>query len=224
MNVIGYTRRSREQDNGTLGLDDQEEKIRAWATYRDRPLTEVIREDDVSGALRPTDRPLLGPILRSLGKGDALVVARLDRLSRSVYDFANLLRVAKSSGWSLVCLDPEFDLTTAAGRLVANVFASFAEFQKDQLVEQLQGARRAKSRKGGYIGGQTVPFGHRVEGGRVVRDPEQQEMVARVVTLRREGRTWKQVGQAVGMHPNTVKKVYYRETGEPPSRVHRAAD
>ena len=219
--VIGYARRSRQRDNGALSLDDQESSIRAWARYRERELSAVLREDDVSGALPPADRPRLGPALRALGPGDVLVVAKLDRLSRSMFDFAELLRQARSAGWSLVCLDPEFDLTTAAGRMVAHVFGAFAEFERDQLVERLHGARRAKAEQGGYVGGPTVPFGRRVEGGRVVEDPDEQRVVARLVAARRRGRTWEQVGEEVGLHPNTARKAYYRETGEPRGRVHR---
>jgi putative DNA-invertase from lambdoid prophage Rac len=219
--TVGYVRRSRERGNGAFSLEDQEGRIQAWADYRDRAIERIIREDDVSGALAPGDRPELGPALESLGEGDTLVVARLDRLSRSVWDFVNLLRRSRSEGWVLVCLEPEFDLATASGRLVANVFASFAEFQKDQIVEQLHGARRRKAAQGGYIGGRTVPFGYRVEDGTFVEEPGEQEVIRQIMSLRREGRTWKQVGAALDMHPNTVKKVYYRETGEPHSRVHK---
>jgi DNA invertase Pin-like site-specific DNA recombinase len=223
MTAIGYARRSVERGNGTFSLDDQESRIRAWAEYKGVKLDRVIREDDVSGATPPIKRPQLGPALRSLESGDTLVIPRLDRLSRSVWEFANALRIAQSQGWALVCLDPEFDLTTASGRLVANVFASFAEFQKDQLVEQLQGGRREKAEGGGYIGGKTVPFGYRVgEDGSFIKDASEQKTIRRIIKLRRGDRTWKQVGEQVGMHPNTVKKIYYRETGEEPSRVHAA--
>ena len=91
--------------------------------------------------------------LRTYCSGDVLVVAKLDRLSRSVFDFTRLMRAANEDGWALVCLDPEFDLTTAAGRMVSHVFAAFAEFERAQLIERLQGAKRAKARRGGYVGG-----------------------------------------------------------------------
>jgi putative DNA-invertase from lambdoid prophage Rac len=98
--TIGYTRRSRERENGAFSLDDQEARIRAWAEYRGHRLGQVIREDDVSGALPPAERPELGPVMDSLGPGDVLVVAKLDRLSRSVFDrrAADTGRAARASG------------------------------------------------------------------------------------------------------------------------------
>jgi DNA invertase Pin-like site-specific DNA recombinase len=152
--VIGYARRSRERENGAFSLDDQEHRIRAWAQYKGHDLEDVLREDDTSGALvAPDDRPKLGPVLAGLGRGDVLVVAKFDRLSRSLFDFADLLERCRREGWSLVCLDPELDLTTASGRAMAGMLAVFAQYEKEQLIERLQGAKRAKGRAGGYVGG-----------------------------------------------------------------------
>jgi hypothetical protein len=70
--------------------------------------------------------------------------------------------------------------------------------------------------------GGPVRFGYRVEGKQYVEDPAEQQTVREIVRLR-DGpprRTWKQVGSAVGLHPNTVKKVYRRETGRSGGRVH----
>jgi DNA invertase Pin-like site-specific DNA recombinase len=133
------------------------------------------------------------------------------------------MRRFRSEGWDIVCLDPEFDTGTAAGRLVAHVFASIGEWELDNTVERLQDARRAKAEQGLYVGGK-VPFGYRVEDDRVVEDPDAQETITRLIVLRREGRTWKQVAEALGgrLHPNGVKKIYRRETGESGGRVHRA--
>jgi DNA invertase Pin-like site-specific DNA recombinase len=172
--VIGYARRSREKENGTLGLDDQEERIRAWAQYKQHSLADVLREDDVSGATPPDERPLLGPALAGLGRDDVLVVAKFDRLSRSLFDFAGLIDRAKREGWSLVCLDPELDLTTASGRAMAGMLAVFAQYEREQLIERLQGAKRAKARAGGYVGGARL---HRRYGFRLVQGADGMEYV-----------------------------------------------
>ena len=226
MKVIGYARRSQDRGNG-YGLDAQEAKLRAWAKYRDAELVEVIREDDVSGRVPPEDRSGLSDALRRIegGEADALVFAKLDRLARSVAVFSRLMRRSRDEGWGIICLDPEFDTGTAAGRLVAHVFASVGEWELENTVERLQGGRAAKAAKGLWTGGKP-PFGYRVEGDRLIPDPSQQETIQRLIALRKEGRTWQQVAEALGgkLHPNTCKKIYRRETGESGGRVHKAKE
>lgn len=231
MKVVGYARRSRERDNGEYGLDDQEARIQAWADYRGHELDRLLREDGVSGATRPEERPQLGPALAELGRGDVLVVARLDRLSRSVYDFTRLMREATDGGWSLVCLDPELDLTTAAGRMAANVFAAFAEFEKDLLVERLQGARRRKAARGGYAGGHRIHrrYGYRLrelpDGRRDYEPvPAEQEVIEEMRRLRGNGMSLSAVCAALedqgragptgrGWSEPTVHRILAREAG-----------
>jgi DNA invertase Pin-like site-specific DNA recombinase len=160
MQVIGYCRRSQERDNGSYSMDDQESKIRAWASYREQTITAMIREDDTSGALAPDDRPDLGPALATLQRGDVLVVAKFDRLSRSLASFAALIERSAKDGWSLVCLEPELDLTTPTGRAFAGMLGVFAEFEREQFKERMRGGRAAKAKAGGYVGGKRT-FGRR---------------------------------------------------------------
>ena len=223
MRAVGYARRSRERANG-FGLDAQEARSRAWAAYRGVELVEVVREDHVSGRLPAEERPGLSAALDLIGsaRADAVVFAKLDRLARSVSVFSRLMRRSRDEGWGIVCLDPEFDTGTAAGRLVAHIFASVGEWELENTVERLQDGRAAKAARGGYVGGPTVPFGYRVSAGRLVEEPGEQEVVRQVVELRRDGRTWKQVAAALdsSLHPNTVKRAYRRATGESGGRVH----
>lgn len=145
----------------------------------------------MSGATPPDDRPLLGPALAGLVKSDVLVIAKFDCLSRSLFDFAGLIRRSQREGWSLVCLDPELDLTTASGQAMAGMLAVFAQYEKEQLVERLQGAKRAKARAGGYVGGTRLHrrYGYRLvespDGGKEYEPvPEEQEVIAEMRRLR----------------------------------------
>ena len=83
-----------------------------------------MHEDVASGA--KNDRAGLRSITAALGPGDALVVARLDRLTRSLLQFAGLVEDARSAGWSLVVVDQGFDRGTPAGRAMAGMCAVFA--------------------------------------------------------------------------------------------------
>lgn len=208
MRVIGYTRRSRERDNGSYSLDDQRAKIEAWAAYREHELTEVVAEDDVSGALPPDQRPLLGPVLAALQPGDVLVVAKFDRLSRSLADFAALIARAQREGWALACLDPEIDLSTPTGRAFAQMLGVFAEFEREQYIERMRGGKRAKASAGGYIGGGRLArrFGSELvtdaDGSRHYADvPAEREVIRRMVERYRAGATLQMIATALTASP-----------------------
>jgi DNA invertase Pin-like site-specific DNA recombinase len=97
--VIGYVRVStEEQGRSGLGLAAQRAAILAA-----RPDAEIVEE--VASGGRADNRPRLEEVRASLQRGDVLVVSRLDRLTRSLYDFADLVREAERRGWSLTALD-----------------------------------------------------------------------------------------------------------------------
>jgi DNA invertase Pin-like site-specific DNA recombinase len=115
-----------------LGLKAQLERLEEEAKRRGWK-AEVVTERGVSGKVPAEERPALGPALDSLQLGDVLVVAKLDRLSRSVLDFASLLERAESEGWSLVVLDLGVDTTTPNGRLVVHVLVAIAEWERKMI-------------------------------------------------------------------------------------------
>jgi DNA invertase Pin-like site-specific DNA recombinase len=86
------------------------------------------------------------------GEADALAVAKLDRLSRSVHDFAGLVARAQRRGWALVALDLGLDMTTPTGGLVANVMASVAEWERKVIGERTRAALAEKRAQGVQLG------------------------------------------------------------------------
>ncbi len=185
--LIAYTRRSRERANG-FGLADQERKIREWAAYRGVEVVDVLADDDTSGRAQRHERPALEQAL-SMVESEAvsgIVVAKFDRLSRSIAQFAALLDRACDERWSLVCLEPEIDTTTSTGRAFAQMIAVFAEFERAQYVERMLGGKMAKRAAGGWIGG-TPPFGWCVEDDRLVRDDDEQLVRRRMQGMKRRG-------------------------------------
>jgi len=135
--VIGYLRVStEEQAVSGLGLADQRGVIAAEAERRGWSSIEYLADEGYSA--KNLSRPAIAAALEMLGRGDAsiLVVSKLDRLSRSLLDFATLMDRAKREGWQLVVLDLAIDTTAPSGALMANVMACFAEYER-----QLIGAR-----------------------------------------------------------------------------------
>lgn len=135
--VLGYVRVSTEEQAASgLGLDDQRGAIEAEASRRGWTELELISDEGFSA--KNLTRPGIARALELLAKGQAsvLVVAKLDRLSRSLLDFATLMDRAKREGWELLVLDLAIDTTVPSGQLMANVMAAFAEYER-----QLIGAR-----------------------------------------------------------------------------------
>jgi len=130
MKVIGYLRVStREQADSGLGLDAQRRTISVEAERRGWEVEWLV--DDGRSA-RNLNRPALTEALALLKQGEAsaLVVAKLDRLSRSVSDFAAVLATADKQRWAVVALDLGVDTTTPAGELVAGVMMVIAQWER----------------------------------------------------------------------------------------------
>lgn len=152
MRVIGYLRVStREQADSGLGLDAQRRAIEAEARRRG---WEVDWYADEGRSAATLDRPGLRVALQALrrGKAEALVVAKLDRLSRSVSDFAEILDVARRQRWAVVVLDLGVDTTTTAGELVANVMAAVAQWERRVIGQRTADAMAEAKARGVRIG------------------------------------------------------------------------
>lgn len=150
--VIGYLRVStEEQARSGLGMDAQRERIAQEAARRGWKVEWVVDDGFTAGTL---DRPGITAALTSLRNGDAaaLVVAKLDRLSRSLLDFAGLMERAQRERWNVVCLDLGIDLSTPQGQLMANVMASFAAYERELIRQRTRDALAALKARGARLG------------------------------------------------------------------------
>ena len=106
--------------------------------------------DKASG--KDKERPKLDELLKSLRKGDQIIIYRLDRLGRSIHHLIELMTLFEKKGVSLVSLSENINTTTATGKLVFNLFASIADFERNLIIERTQiGLKAAKAR--GRVGG-----------------------------------------------------------------------
>jgi site-specific DNA recombinase len=161
MRLLGAARLSNDTDAST-SIERQSEQIRAYERFSGNTLVTITEDVDVSGKVSPFDRPELGPWLNGKrGQWDALVVAKLDRISRSIIDFGNLLKWCTDNGKSLICLDPNIDFSTPNGRMFGNILMSFAEWEREMIGMRVADRRRSDRSKAWWTGGQGIPFGYR---------------------------------------------------------------
>jgi site-specific DNA recombinase len=158
--VIGYVRVSTdEQSREGVSLDVQTEKVRLYAQLHDLDLVDVIVDGGISA--KTLDRPGLSRILAMLDAGDVggVVIAKLDRLTRSVVDLGTLLDryFGERAGKQLFSVGDSIDTRTAAGRLVLNVLMSVSQWERETIVERTRAAVDHKRSKGERIG--NVPYG-----------------------------------------------------------------
>lgn len=153
MRIIGYVRVSTaEQSDSGAGLEAQRMAITAEAERRGWDLVAIL-EDAASGKSlngRHGLQEALGAIER--GEADGLVVAKLDRLSRSLLDFASLMERARRKGWNLVALDLGVDTSSPAGEAMASVLATFAQLERRLIGERTRDALRVKRSQGVVLG------------------------------------------------------------------------
>ncbi len=152
--VVGYVRVSTaEQADSGAGLAAQRAAIEQAARRRGWVLVAVLEDAGVSAKSMKGRTSLAAAIaLIEAGGADALVVAKLDRLSRSIIDFATLMAQAKSAGWALVVLDMDFDMTTPQGELMANMLAAFAQFERRLIGERTKDGLAQKRLQGVQLG------------------------------------------------------------------------
>lgn len=139
-----------EQADSRNGLEAQSEAITAEANRRGWALEHYADEGGSGKQINPRLSEVLH--LLATGQGDGLVVAKLDRLARSVVHAANIIESAQTQGWSLVVLDLNLDLTTAAGRMMARTVVSFAEYERELISERTRAGLAAKKARGERIG------------------------------------------------------------------------
>lgn len=203
--VIGYLRVStREQAESGLGLDAQRRAISEEAERRGWDVRFIADEGYTA---RNLNRPGYREAMRALKKREAsaLVVAKLDRLSRSLPDFGATLALAKQQKWALVALDVNVDMTTPAGRLVANIIASVAEWESATIGARTRDAMaEAKAKAKGHT------FGAKRS------KVWQPDLVARVLAERSEGASYKAIAAGLDRDgitpPGENSKRWYAST------------
>jgi len=202
--AVGYVRVSLEkQAEGGVSLGEQRARLEAYAKLYELDLVAVEVDGGVSA--RSLERPGLGRALERLrtGKAEALLVSKLDRLTRSVRDLGDLVERSFAPGrFALLSVSEQIDTRTAGGRLVLNVLASVAQWEREATGERTSAAMRHMAASGEYTGGE-APCGLALDAaGRLEPVGSEQGVIEEAAALRAAGLTLREVAarlEAAGM-------------------------
>jgi site-specific DNA recombinase len=215
--AVGYIRVStEEQAREGVSLGAQEAKIRAYCDLYELELVRVVVDAGVSA--KTLNRPGLVDAMAMLdtGEAEALVIAKLDRLTRSVTDWGVLIEKYFAKKCALLSVADQIDTRTAAGRLVLNVLVSVSQWEREAIGERTSTALAHKKAIGEHVG--SPAFGFRVEGVELVAVDVEIAAIELVKKLRADGMTLQAVADELNArsiatkrggrwHPTTVKNV-----------------
>jgi DNA invertase Pin-like site-specific DNA recombinase len=198
MKTLGYVRVSTDkQAERGISLEVQAEKIRAMAVVHDSKLAEIIVDGGESA--KSLNRPGMARLLAMVDAGEVqtVIIAKLDRLTRSVKDLCTLLERFERRGVALVSVAESLDTSSAAGRLVLNIMTAVSQWEREAIGERTRDAMRHKRAKGERVG--NIPYGYRLaaDGRHLEKDPGEQTALAEIRRYRRQGATLRGIAAAL---------------------------
>ncbi len=218
MRAIGYIRVSTE-DQAHIGvsLHAQAEKIRAYCTAKGWELVTVVQ--DAGCSAKDLNRPGIQDIIRRCSRHefDVVVILKLDRLTRSVKDLGHLVEdVFNRHSIAFSSIQDNFDTCTANGRMVMNILATLAQWERDVISERTREAMQFMKRGLKRVG--AVPFGFDQVDGRLAPNKREMGTARSIVSMRRRGKSYQRIAAHLNKsnvpaknggrwHPKTVMGV-----------------
>ena len=197
MNAIAYIRVSTSEQAGSgLGLESQRARVTGMAAVKDWTLIDVIEDAGASG--KDSNRDGLREVMAQVNAGlvSAVIVAKLDRLTRSVADLGAMVDLFAKRGVALVSTGESIDTSTAMGRAMVNMIGVFAQLERESIGERTRDALAVKRERGERAG--TVPFGYRDAGdGSLIEDDGEQQQLATMREMRARGETFAAIADSL---------------------------
>ena len=201
---------SREQADSGLGLEAQRQRIRAYCEMKGLRLTTIFEDPGLSGGKPLGSRSAGGRLLAEARRTKpVVVVARLDRLFRSVADAAQTIADFDRYGIELVAIAEGFDMTNPYGRAMAQMASVFAELERAMIRERTRAAMKVKRGRRERISGHE-PYGWRFTGaGRLVENAKEQRVVRWILRLHKRGESLRGIAKRLndrGIEPKRATR------------------
>ena len=205
--AIGYIRVSTaDQADSGLSLQYQEAKIRAYAEAMDIELIDVVA--DAGYSAKTLNRPQIQSIIGMITSQaiDAVVILKLDRLTRSVRDLGAVVELIEKNNIALVSVQDSINTSTAAGRLVLNVIGSVAQWESEAIGERTKAAMGVKKAAGQRVG--TIPYGFTLaaDGVTLIENEAEQNALKLIRQLRSKGLSFRKIGAELARRGIATKK------------------
>ena len=203
-----------EQALNGHSLETQRDRLNAYALATGNAISRVFTDDGYSAGT--VKRPALQELLAEMkaGRVDSIYVTKLDRLSRSLIDLLEIVRLCERRQIALVSASESINTGTPAGRMMVQLLGVFAEFERGRIGERISEVladRRAK----GHVYNRNVPFGYRRVGNMLETDSSQQETLMAIRAMRLDGKSLRAIAEhlnAQGLLTNNGGKMFYPQT------------
>jgi site-specific DNA recombinase len=206
MKAIGYARVStEEQAREGVSLDNQEAKIRAYAEVHDLELIDVIRDEGISG--KTLHRPGIARVL-DMAKSrevEAIIVYKLDRLSRKTLDTLNTIELLETAGVAFHSISERIDTKSASGKFFLTIISALAQMERDLISERTVDALSYKRGRREWMG--RVPFGYKVEDNHLVEDADAMQIIQKAKRMKSQGKTIRDISGALNLSVGYVHRV-----------------
>jgi site-specific DNA recombinase len=212
-----YCRVSTQQQVGIgLSLEAQQLKCEQMAAVRDLEVAEVLT--DAGESAKNIDRPAMRRLMAMIQSRavDAVIIAKLDRLTRSVRDLADLLEIFNKGGVALISVGESLDTKSASGELVMNIMTAVSQWERRAIGERTKAVLQFKRSNGEKTGGR-VPYGYDVVdrcGKKALIPNEGEQEVLRVMReMKAAGQSYQQIADALNASGVQTKegKAWFRQ-------------
>jgi site-specific DNA recombinase len=204
--TVAYVRVSTGKQD--LSMESQEERIRLYCQLNGLDLVEVIRERGITAKIKLNKRPEGSRIAKLTASGVCHIVAlKLDRLFRNAVDALSHVEEWEQAGISLHLVDmggQSVNTGSSMGKMLLTMLAGFAEFERNMIAERTTAALNFKKSHGEVYN--HVPYGYSAEDGKLVPDPTEQAVIARMTTLRAEGVSYHRIADELNATGKATKQ------------------
>lgn len=203
--VVAYVRVSTEkQASEGNSLEAQTSRLHAYAAAMGLDI--VATEVDAGVSASTLERPALQRALARLDafEAEGILVTKLDRLTRSVRDLADLVDTYFRDTHALISLGESIDTSSAAGRMMLGVLSVIGQWEREAIGERTSAVMQHMREQGAYTGG-WPPYGFRVQDGQLVEDAREGEILARAKAFRKAGMSLRSIAASLPPNPRTGK-------------------